>query len=200
MNAGSLGITSGSRSIHGHGGISQLVYRASSEIRGRGRRLKGAELWPGRLNLQILCLSILVIVGFLYFEKIVRLVPCELCLAERLPWYAALTLSAMFVVWHPRPVLRSLPLLFAVLFLMSTLLAGYHVLVEHHFVAGPTACTAPSSAGESVEALKRQLLATPPVRCDEVQWSLIGISLAGWNVVASLLAIGLSVAAMPRPR
>jgi disulfide bond formation protein DsbB len=73
------------------------------------------------------------------------------------------------------------------LFLANAGLALYHVGVEQHWVAGPTACASTAAAADSIEALKAQLLGTQPIRCDEVQFSFLGISMAGWDAVASLL-------------
>ena len=83
-------------------------------------------------------------------------------------------------------------LLLAIAFLVGTGLGFYHVGVEQHWFAGPSACTGAPITGGNIADLKAQLLARPPVRCDEVAWSLVGVSLAGWNLLASL---GLAAAA-----
>ena len=153
------------------------------------------------LLFQILVVALLVIGGFFYFQEVVGLVPCELCLGERWPWYAGLVMALLFLAWSPAPLQPWLPIIFIVLFLGSAALGVHHVLVEQHIIVGPTACTATLSTGSSLEELKRQLLATKPVRCDEVQWRFAGISLAGWNVVVSLLVVAMAVAeARPRTR
>jgi disulfide bond formation protein DsbB len=51
---------------------------------------------------------------------------------------------------------------------------------------GPAGCTANLAAGASTADLVDQLLATPVVRCDDVPWSLFGLSMAGWNALFSL--------------
>jgi disulfide bond formation protein DsbB len=149
--------------------------------------------------LQIVLVSMIVIAGFYYFQAVVGLVPCELCLRERGPWYFGLVMALVFLVWAPTSLQPWLPAFFVVVFLVSAALGVHHVLVEQHLIVGPTACAATSGAGASLEELKRQLLATKPVRCDEVQWRFAGISLAGWNVVASLLVVAIA-AAQARPR
>ena len=91
----------------------------------------------------------------------------------------------------PRPL--ALPLsamLLALTFLASTALGFYHVGVEQHWFAGPTACTASGGGASSIDALRAQLLGKQPVMCDQVQWSLLGISMAGWNFLASLALAG----------
>ncbi len=76
------------------------------------------------------------------------------------------------------------------MFLAGAGLGFYHVGVEQHWFQGPTACTASGAAANSVDALRAQLMGRQPVMCDQVQWSLFGISLAGWNLLASLAMAG----------
>ena len=66
-------------------------------------------------------------------------------------------------------------------------IAFYHVGVEKHWFTGPNACTGVATAADTVEALKARILGQMPVRCDEPAWMLWGVSLAGWNLLASLL-------------
>jgi disulfide bond formation protein DsbB len=134
----------------------------------------------------VFILSVLVIGGALFFQYAVGLVPCELCLLQRWPWYGAIVLSGLVLAIGRPALARPAALGLALLFLVSTGFAIYHVGVEQHIFAGPTACTAPSFAGMSPAELLKLLQATPVVRCDDVQWSLFGVSLAGFNLVASI--------------
>jgi disulfide bond formation protein DsbB len=122
--------------------------------------------------------------------------PCELCLLERWPWWIAIAIAAASWLIGNRLALQIPAILLALIFFGSAAVAFYHVGVEQHWFAGPTACTASGAAANSVDALRAQLLGKQPVMCDEVQWSLFGVSLAGWNLVASLgLAVTCGMAA-----
>ena len=114
------------------------------------------------------------------------LAPCELCLLQRWPWAAAIAISLVAMVAGGRPVLPWVALVLAIVFALSATFAFYHVGVEQHWFAGPSACTASSGGAMTLEDMKRQILGTAPVLCDRVQWSLFGVSLAGWNLLASL--------------
>ena len=138
--------------------------------------------------------ALAVIAGVLFLQHAEGLRPCELCLAERWPWYGAVLVSGAMWLWSAR-VRRARSRLRAegwgtalltVLFLGSAGLASYHVAVEQHWVAGPGACTGSPLSGKSPAEALRALMATPVVRCDEVQWRWLGVSLAGWNAVLSL--------------
>ena len=115
------------------------------------------------------------------------LAPCELCLLQRWPWGVAITISLVTVLAGGRGSLPWVAAVLALVFAASMVFAFYHLGVEQKWFAGPSACTASATGDMTLEELKRQILATAPVRCDEVRWSLFGVSLAGWNLLASLL-------------
>jgi disulfide bond formation protein DsbB len=114
------------------------------------------------------------------------LAPCELCLLQRWPWAAAIALALAALILGSPPALRWMAPGLAIVFMLGAGIAFYHVGVEQHWFAGPSACTAGSGGAMTLEEMKRQILGTQPVLCDRVQWALWGVSLAGWNLVASL--------------
>ncbi|RBP15510.1 disulfide bond formation protein DsbB [Roseiarcus fermentans] len=125
--------------------------------------------------------------------------PCELCLAERNAFYAAAPLAALAAVSASRSrpgIARALFVLIALVFLANVALAFYHVGVEQHWWPGPTACTGALTGPVSAGDLMTSLNSVHVVNCDEVQLRLLGLSLAGWDVVASLgLALYAALAA-----
>ncbi len=76
-------------------------------------------------------------------------------------------------------------MLLALAFLANTVLAAYHAGVEYHWWSGPTACTGGLTGPVDVNDLMKDLNSIRIVRCDEVQLRIAGLSLAGWDVVAS---------------
>jgi disulfide bond formation protein DsbB len=114
------------------------------------------------------------------------LAPCELCLLQRWPWAAAIAIALVALAAGSRPALPWVALGLALVFALGAAFAFYHVGVEQHWFAGPSACTARGGAAMTLEEMKRQILGTAPVLCDRVQWSLFGVSMAGWNLVASV--------------
>ena len=124
------------------------------------------------------------------------LAPCELCLVQRWPWAAAIVISLIVLLVGERAPLSWVALVFAVVFVIGVVLAFYHVGVEQHWFAGPTACTASSGGAMTLDQMKQQILGTAPVLCDRPAWTLFGVSLAGWNLLASLIMTGCCVAAL----
>ena len=150
--------------------------------------------------LALLLVSLAVVGAALLSQYWGGLQPCELCLYERWPYYAVAALALVALAVGRRDLSRAALVLAALIFVASAALAFYHVGVEQHWFAGPTACTGPALDMSSPDALRAQLLATPPVRCDAVQWSWFGVSLAGFNLMASLLLVLASLVAAARLR
>jgi disulfide bond formation protein DsbB len=120
------------------------------------------------------------------------LVPCELCLEQRLPYYFGLPLLALLLLfWQRLPRLAWYGLLAAViaLFAWGLYLGIYHAGVEWRFWPGPTACTG-TGLDVSFEDLSN-INATRVVPCDAVQFRFLGISLAGYNALVMAGAIAL---------
>lgn len=148
--------------------------------------------------------SVVALATALGSQYIGGLAPCELCLWQRAPYGAAIVVGLTALLWfrgrHERVVLT---LVLVLLFGAGMLVAAYHAGVEQHWIAGPSACTGNASldAAKTLEDLRKQLLATPVVRCDEIPWSLFGVSIAGWNALASLvLAVYCALAAVRQVR
>jgi disulfide bond formation protein DsbB len=148
----------------------------------------------------VLTMSAVVLGGALLSQYWGGLAPCELCLLQRWPWGVAIVISFVAMMVGSRPALPWVALLLAAVFAIGSGLAFYHVGVEQHWFAGPTACTAPAAAAATVEQLKAQLLHQQPVRCDEPAWTLWGVSMAGWNLLASLIMTGCCMAAFMQLR
>lgn len=118
--------------------------------------------------------------------------PCRLCIWQRYPHLALIVIGLVgFVVW-PRPALA----IGGMVALGSAGLALYHVGIEQGVWSLPEGCAAGARA-ESIEELRRALLEAPPA-CDQVSFTLLGLSLASWNVVVSLLLAALALFALGR--
>jgi disulfide bond formation protein DsbB len=148
----------------------------------------------------VLAASALVLGGAFLSQYWGGLAPCELCLLQRWPWGVAIVIAIIAIMVGNRPALPWVALLLATVFAVGSVLAFYHVGVEQHWFAGPSACSAAATSADTVEALKAQILRQQPVRCEEAAWSLWGISLAGWNLLASLMMLGCCVAVFAQSR
>lgn len=120
--------------------------------------------------------------------------PCKLCLWQRGPHWAAVVigLAAYLLPW------RALPWAGALAAAATAALGLYHTGVEQKWWQGPSSCTSGGELGGSADDLLNQIMAAPLVRCDEVAWSLLGISMASWNAILSALLVAVWIAAARR--
>lgn len=152
---------------------------------------------PLTLPLGLLLASGAVLAGAYAFQHVGGLEPCTLCLYQRWPWWIAggLALLALALL-RERRLSRALAALGALAVLAGAGIAAYHVGVEQRWWQGPSACSG-TAAAQTLEELRAQIFAAPVVRCDEVPWSLFGVSMAGYNLLISLGA-GLAALALLR--
>ena len=111
------------------------------------------------------------------------LYPCEMCMWQRYPHYAAIGLALIASFVQPKRLWIALA---AIAILVSGAIGGYHAGVEQGWWEGLTSCASVVSAdgGDALEAI----LNAPVIRCDEIPWSFLGISLAGWNFLISTVS------------
>jgi disulfide bond formation protein DsbB len=115
------------------------------------------------------------------------LYPCEMCWWQRYAHMVALVPAALaFAAPAPSATSRLLTLLAAAAIAVSGAIGVYHAGVEAKIFEGFTQCTATSTSGLSTAELLKQITHAPLVRCDEVQFRFLGISMAGWNAILSL--------------
>jgi disulfide bond formation protein DsbB len=135
----------------------------------------------------ILAAAALTLAGAWTFQAL-GFQPCELCLKQRYPYYAALPLAAgaIFLARNAPPVAARIVLgLLAAIFLASAAAGLYHAGVEWKWWPGPTDCTGDFVKPASMEDFRKQLESVRIIRCDDVQLRILGLSLAGWNVIVS---------------
>lgn len=154
------------------------------------------------LSAAVLALGMAVTVGTaLGFEHIGGYMPCKLCLEQRLPYYIGLPVAALALLASllklPPLIIRGLLLVIALLMMWSLWLGGFHSGVEWGFWPGPEDCGA-IPAAQSGGSLLDQLNAIIPPSCDQAAGRFLGLSFAGWNVVASAILAAIAWAGMLR--
>lgn len=142
------------------------------------------------------------------FQNFGGLAPCPLCLRQREVYWAVIAAAgAGLVLLRFKPLPLGLPALCAVLgalFLGGAGVAGYHVGVEQGWIPVPASCAGGNAADifKSGKSLAEMLDGAKTVTaCNEVPWSLFGLSMAAYNMAISLALAGVSfVAAFAQPR
>jgi disulfide bond formation protein DsbB len=150
---------------------------------------------PFGIALVILAIAVSSIAGAFVFEAL-GYAPCELCLKERMPYYAAIpvaSLAVLFAARGPRTLLRAAFMALVLIFAGSAIFGAYHAGVEWGFWPGPTECTGPLDHARSTADFLKQLQSIKVARCDAPALRILGLSLAAWNAVVSA---GLAALAM----
>ncbi len=144
-------------------------------------------LWAGLASLSALAIAHA-------FEHFGGLQPCALCLRQREVYWLALVIAIVgMAIMRARPdwrVGRGVTALLGLTFLTGAIVAGYHAGVEWHFWPGPTTCTGTGGALDGFNAADLSAAlgtASKAPACDQIPWSFAGISMAGWNMVLSLM-------------
>jgi disulfide bond formation protein DsbB len=146
-------------------------------------------LSPARAAIIALGLAVVAILSALFIQYGLGVLPCELCLKQRIPYYTGIpvaVLAALMAARAPRGAATKILLLaVAVIFAIGAGLGLYHSGVEWGFWAGPTDCTGPVGQAVGLDTFLKNLETTKVVRCDEVAMRLLGLSLATWNMIAA---------------
>jgi disulfide bond formation protein DsbB len=152
-----------------------------------------------------LALAMAAVVGTaLAFQYVGGYLPCKLCLEQRWPYYfgAPLMAVAAFSAWlHVSNTLtRALLVIGAALMGYGLYLGIYHAGVEWAFWPGPTDCAAVATkietdAGNLLDAMN----ATHPPSCSVAALRILGLSMAGWNVIASAILMTVAIRSAVRP-
>lgn len=138
--------------------------------------------------------SVALMAGAYGFQHLGDLAPCKMCLWQRWPHAAAIFIGVILLATQARP----LALLGAAAAATTSGIGLYHVGVEQKWWEGPNTCTAGSTQGLTPSELLDNILAAPVVRCDEIAWEFLGVSMAGWNGIISGILVLFWLAAFLR--
>ena len=151
-----------------------------------GARRAGGIDAAAAARLIALVLPLALLAGAFGSQYFGGLYPCEMCWWQRYAHFAALVFAVPAFLFPARSgPSRTLVLLAALAIAVSGGIAIYHAGVEAKLFEGFTQCTALSKSGSTADLLK-EITHAPLVRCDEVQFRFLGITLAGWNAILSL--------------
>jgi disulfide bond formation protein DsbB len=141
--------------------------------------------------LAVTVIAAATLAGAWFFQLVLDIRPCPLCLEQRYAYYLAIPLGALIALaaarGAPRAVIYAGLAMLAAAALGNAWLGAYHAGVEWGLWQGPTDCTGPIGNLGSAGNLLERLDSVKVIRCDEVQWRFLGLSLAGYNFLISLL-------------
>ncbi|MEP2641082.1 disulfide bond formation protein B [Roseobacter sp.] len=136
--------------------------------------------------------SAALLLGAFAFQHLGGLAPCKMCIWQRYPHAVAMAIG-LLALWSPRAAWLG-----AGAALITAAIGVFHAGVEQAWWEGPTTCTSGPVGGLSTDDLLSQIMNAPLVRCDDIAWQLMGISMAGWNALISLGLVAVWVMAARR--
>ena len=140
--------------------------------------------------LAITAIAAATLAGAWFIQLAMGIQPCPLCLEQRYAYYLVVPLGALIALAAAKDAPHAALIAGLAIVALATLAnagrATYHAGVEWGFWKGPTECTGPVGNLGSAASLLERLDTVKVVRCDEVQWKFLGLSLAGYNVLISL--------------
>lgn len=142
---------------------------------------------PARIAIIYVTISTWLIMGAFFMQVFFDIRPCALCLWQRIPHFVVM-FGAVLI---PLRFVRLTLIIQAIAFFANMFLSAYHSGIERKWWMGLSGCTTGNIRDLSIEQLYQQLLNTAIVKCDEIAWSFMGLSLTNYNFLICL-ALGIS--------
>jgi len=145
------------------------------------------------INLFILfSCSVILLIAY-YLEYFLNLKPCILCIYQRIPYFIIIFLAIILFFIKNNKLEKKFYFLYAIIFSSSLFLAVYHFGIENNFWSAFASCEINDSLLNDNQNLKEYLLEKEFVTCSKVNFTLFGISLAGYNIIISFFLLNLSL-------
>ena len=139
-------------------------------------------------NKTIFLISAIALFSALIAEFFFSLSPCELCLKQRHPYYAIIVLFLLFYFFKIKKQIWLI--IFNQIFILYGLFYSlWHLGIERNYIKGPSSCSGELLLANSLSDLKEQIMSQPIVSCNEIIWTIAGLSAATINSIMLLLIL-----------
>ena len=142
-----------------------------------------------KFYLLIFLISIISLLGAVFIENVLEQSPCRLCLYQRIPYLISIFICFFGFNYYKNFLWMYLLL---ILFIISTILSGYHVGIENSIFEEFSGCTSENINITNKLDLLNNLKKTMP-SCKNVDFRLFGLSLATINLIISLIISAISI-------
>ena len=129
-------------------------------------------------------LSLIILISVYISEFFLNLPPCKLCYYQRLPYFLVLFFFSVSFVFKEKFFFHYI---FFLLFFVSLIVALFHSLVERGFIDFNIGCISGNESFSNIKELRQHLEVVPITKCDEIIFSIFGLSFANLNMILSLL-------------
>lgn len=140
--------------------------------------------------LSITSMCLLTIVSAYIVEIFAKVPPCKLCIYQRIPYLIIIFLGFAFLIFKKEIIFLYLSLL---IFFINFFISTFHSLVERKIISYDTGCSSSNQNFEDIESLRLSLENTPITKCDEIIFSIFGLSLANLNLIILIFFIFINI-------
>ena len=140
--------------------------------------------------LSIITLCLLTIISAYIIEIFAKVPPCKLCIYQRIPYLIIILLGFVFFFFKKEIIFLYLSLL---IFFVNFFISFFHSLVERKLISYNVGCSSSSENFEDIESLRMSLENTPIAKCDEITFSIFGLSLANLNLIILIFFISINI-------
>ena len=145
------------------------------------------------LNLFFLFFSVTALIIVYYLEFFQNIQPCKLCIYQRIPYFIIILLAISYLLLKNQSLKKITFIFYILIFFFSLIMAIHHLGVEKNLWTSVTSCDAEIKNFTNNKDLKEFLLNKDFISCNQVTFQFLGLSLAGYNVIISLILLGLSI-------
>ncbi|MDC0628124.1 disulfide bond formation protein B [Pelagibacteraceae bacterium] len=133
----------------------------------------------------ILIFSIFALITAYFIQYILKHEPCNLCLIERIPYFATIILISLIFILNKYEKL--IALIVGLFFIFAAIISFYHFGIEQGFFSESLVCNLGSNdETTSTQDLLKQL-EKRIVSCKDVTFKVLGFSLATFNTIISII-------------
>ena len=141
-------------------------------------------------TLSITTLCLFTIISAYVVEIFAKAPPCKLCVYQRIPYFIIIFVGLASLIFKKEIIFLYISLL---IFFINFFISTFHSLVERGFVNYSSSCTSNNNNFEDIESLRQSLENTPIAKCDEIIFSVMGLSLANINLIVLTLLIIINI-------
>ena len=136
------------------------------------------------LSITLLC--VLTIISAYVVEIFAKVPPCKLCIYQRVPYFVIIFVGIVSLIFRKEVIFLYLSLL---IFFINFFISFFHSLVERKLISYDVGCSSSNKSFEDIESLRMSLENTPIAKCDEITFSIFGLSLANINLIILIFFI-----------
>ena len=141
-------------------------------------------------TLSITTLCLFTIISAYVVEIFAKAPPCKLCVYQRIPYFIIIFVGLASLIFKKEIIFLYISLL---IFFINFFISTFHSLVERKIISYDTGCSSSNQNFEDIESLRLSLENTPITKCDEIIFSIFGLSLANMNLIILLFFIFINI-------